>query len=160
MISFFHVPILVVCWFFLLLPLWRFWTCITRMGYLREVSRRAPSLLHTDFAAAILAFMPVVLALADWTGIVLPGKEDPISSYAALFVAVACLGVAIAILDKTGERIAPRWAGARESALRTVAALRIIDAAGLAHALEVCRQHEARQFAGHTIEAEAREVQK
>lgn len=160
MISFFHVPVLVICLFFLLLPLWRFWVCIHRMGFTREVSRRAPLMPHTDLAAGILAFLPFVVALADWTAVTLPGKEGPLSPYAALFVSVACLALSVFILNKTGERIAPHWAGARESALRTVAALRIISAAELAHALEVAQQHEARHGSGRVIDAEVQEVRK
>ena len=39
-------------------------------------------------------------------------------------------------------------------------ALRIIDAAELAHALNVAQQHEARQGSGRVIDAETREVRK
>jgi hypothetical protein len=64
------------------------------------------------------------------------------------------------MLSNSGERFAGHWAGARESAVRTVAALRIIDAAELARALDVLQQHEARQVAGRIIDSEARKVRK
>lgn len=64
------------------------------------------------------------------------------------------------MLRNSGERFAGHWAGTRESAVRTVAALRIIDAAELAHALGVLQEHEARQAGGRIIDAEAREVRK
>lgn len=44
------------------------------------------------------------------------------------------------MLRQSGERFAGYWAGTRESALRTVAALRIIDAAELARALDVAHK--------------------
>ncbi len=166
MISYFHAP-LVVFGFFILLAMWRFWSCIDRMGFIREVSRRAPSMLYGDLVAGILAFMPFLLALVDWAGITLPRQDSPISPYAAVFVSLGCLLGCTFILRQSGERFAGHWAGTRESALRTVAALRIIDAAELAHALEVMQQYQehpaARRAAAElsrVIDAEAREVRK
>ena len=159
MISYFHAPLIAVC-FFILLAMWRFWVCIDRMGFMREVSRRAPSLFHGDLVAAILAFMPFLLAVVDWTGIALPRQDAPLSPYAAVFISLGCLLGCMFMLRQSGERFAGHWAGTRESALRTVAALRIIDAAELAHALDVAQQHEARHSSGHVIDAETREVQK
>lgn len=65
MISFIQLPILAVC-FFLLLAMRRFWICIDKMGFLREVGRRAPALVHTDILVASLAFLPFVIAAVDW----------------------------------------------------------------------------------------------
>lgn len=101
-----------------------------------------------------------MVAAVDWFGITLPRQSAPIAPGMAAFISVACLGGCVFVLRNTGERFAGHWAGTRESALRTVAALRIIDAAELAHALDVLQQHEARQFNGQTIDAEAREVRK
>lgn len=159
MISYIHAPVLAIC-FFILLSMRRWWVCVDRLGFVREVGRRAPSLVQGDILAAILALLPFLVAAVDSFGITLPRQLAPVSPGLEAFVSLACLLGCVAVLRNSGERFAGHWAGTRESALRTVAALRIIDAVELAHALEVCRQHEARQFAGCTIEAEAREVRK
>ena len=153
MISYFHVPLIIIGFFFLLLPLGRFWSCIDRMGFMREVGQRAPTLLGGDIVAAIFAFMPILLAAADWL-------DSPISPTVAAFLSVLCLIASVSILNRSGERIRPHWAGARESALRTVAALRIIDAAELAHALKYVQEREEQAQKGHIIDAQMREIQK
>ena len=153
MISYFHVPLIIFGVCFLLLPMWRFWTCIDRMGFMREVGRRAPTLLGGDIVATIFAFMPILLAAADWL-------DSSISPNVAAFLSVLCLVASVLILNRSGERITPHWAGARESALRTVAALRIIDAAELAHALKYVQTREEQAKQGHLIDAQIREIQK
>ncbi|EBK6840269.1 hypothetical protein DQ661_25335 [Salmonella enterica] len=160
MISYTYAPLIAFCFFFVLVPIWRFWTCIDRMGFMREVGRRAPSMLHGDIIAGIFAFLPFMLAVLDWTGVTLPRQEGPISPYAAVFWAVVCVVIASIIMSRSADRFAAHWAGARESALRTVAVLRIIDAAELAHALDVAQQHEARHGSGRVIDAETRGVRK
>lgn len=159
MISYIHAPVLVLC-FLILLSMRRWWLCIDRLGFTREVGRRAPSLIQGDILAATLAIIPFLVAAVDWFGIILPRQSAPISSGMAAFISLACLGGYVFVLRNSGERFAGHWAGTRESALRTVAALRIIDATELAHTLNVLQQHESRQFAGRTIDAEAREVRK
>ena len=161
MISYIHAPVLALC-FLILLAMRRWWVCVDRLGCVREVGRRAPSLVQGDILAATLAIMPFLVAAVDWLGITLPRASSPISPNLAAFISVACLGGCVFVLRNSGERLAGHWAGTRESALRTVAALRIISAAELAHALDVLQQHEAetRQCNGRTIEAEAREIGK
>lgn len=166
MISYIHAPVLAAC-FFTLLFMRRWWLCIDRMGFSREVGRRAPSLVQGDTLAATLAIVPFLVAAVDWFGITLPRQSAPIAPGIAAFISVACLGGCVFVLRNTGERFAGHWAGTRESALRTVAALRIIDAAELAHALEVMQQYQehpaARRAAAElsrVIDAEAREVRK
>ena len=128
MISYIHAPVIALC-FFLLLSMWRFWACIDRLGFTREVSRRAPSMAQGDMLAATLAIMPFLVAAVDWFGITLPRQSAPIPPYAAAFISMACLGGCMFILRNSGERFAGHWAGTRESALRTVAALRMKDLA-------------------------------
>jgi len=162
MISYIHAPVIALC-FFILLSMWRFWVCIDRLGFTREVGRRAPSMIQGDILAASFAIMPFLVAAVDWFGITLPRQSAPIPPYAAAFISLACLGGCMFILRNSGERFAGHWAGTRESALRTVAALRILDAAELAHALDYLHAHEAAQRpqgVGRIIEAEAREIQK
>lgn len=160
MISYIHFPIIALN-FFLLLSMWRFWSCINRLGYMREVSRRAPSMLHRDLIAATLAILPFFVAIVDWSGITLPRHSAPISPNIAAFMSMACLGGWFFVLRHSGERFAGHWVGTRESALRTVAALRIIDAAELEHALNYLHEHETqqtRQF--NIIDVEAQEITK
>ena len=162
MISYIHAPVIALC-FFILLSMWRFWVCIDRLGFTREVGRRAPSMIQGDILAASFAIMPFLVAAVDWFGITLPRQSAPIAPGMAAFISVACLGGCVFVLRNTGERFAGHWAGTRESALRTIAALRILDAAELAHALDYLHAHEAAQRpqgVGRIIEAEAREIQK
>jgi hypothetical protein len=161
MISYFHLPIIVFC-FFLLMFMRRWWMCIDRMGYVKEVGHRAPSLIHGDIVAAVFAIMPFLLAVYDWSGLTLPRHSVPISPSIAVFLSVVCVAVAVSILRNSGERFQGSWAGSRESALRTIATLRIIDAAELAHALKYVQEREERttQGQGHVIHAEVQEVRK
>lgn len=161
MISLIQLPILAAC-SFLLVDMRRFWICIDRMGFLREVGRRAPALLHGDILVASLTFLPFLIAAVDWLGIPLPYQEGSFSPKLAAVLSVGCLGGALLVLRDSGNRFAGHWAGTREGALRTVAALRIIDAAELAYALEFARQHEARHGSkrGVAIDVEEREVRK
>ncbi|MGO2579085.1 MAG: hypothetical protein ACTH7Y_00410 [Halomonas sp.] len=159
MTTYLHLPIMAIS-FFILLATWRFWSCINRMGFTKEVGRRAPWILQGDVIASILALMPFLLALVDWVDLALPHQSSPTASYMAVFVSVGCLLGWMFIVRQSGERFAGHWAGTRESALRTVAALRIIDAAELAYALEVARQHEARHGSGRVLKVESREERK
>ena len=166
MISYIHAPVLAAC-LFTLLFMRRWWLCIDRMGCSREVGRRAPSLVQGDILAATLAIVPFLVTAVDWLGITLPRQSTPIAPSLAAFISVACLGGCVFVLRNSGERFAGYWAGTRESALRTVAALRIIDAAELAHALEVMQQYQDHPAArreppefSRVIDTEAREVRK
>ncbi|MNK95306.1 hypothetical protein D3C87_1155370 [compost metagenome] len=159
MISYIHVPVLAIC-FLTLLFMRRWWQCIDRLGFTREVGRRAPSLVQGDILAATLAILPFLIAAVDWSGVVLPGQSVPTSSWMAVVLSLSCLGGCVFVLRDSDRRFAGSWAGTRESALRTVAALRIIDAAELAHALGVLQQHEGRDTGGRTIEVNAQEMRK
>lgn len=166
MISYWHMPALAIC-FFIIMFVRRWWICIERLGFTREVTRRAPSLFHGDLIVVTLAITPFLLAAIDWSGIILPRMEVPVSPSIAVFMTWACTGLALFLVINSGERIAGNWAGTRESALRTVAALRIIDAAELAQVLEVMQKYQeypaARRAAAELsriIDAETREVRK
>lgn len=159
MITYLHLPLMAIS-FFILLATWRFWCCISRMGFTKEVSRRAPQIVQGDLIASILALMPFILALVDWADLALPHQGAPAASYITVFVSLGCLLGWMFIMRQSGERFAGHWAGTRESALRTVAALRIIDAAELTHALDVARQHEARHSSSCVIDADQREARK
>lgn len=143
MTSYIHIPILIAC-FFMLLSMRRWWLCISRMGFVREVGHRAPALVRGDILAVTFAATPFVVAVLDWLGFVMLG-QTVIASPVAVLLSLAGLGASVFVLGNSGERFAGHWAGTRESALRTVAMLRIIDAAELTHALSMLRQHEARE---------------
>ena len=49
MVSYIHLPIVALC-SFILLAIWRLWVCIDRLGFMREVSRRAPTMFHGHWA--------------------------------------------------------------------------------------------------------------
>lgn len=158
MVSYIHLPIVALC-SFILLAIWRLWICIDRLGFLREVSRLAPTMFHGHLLAALLAIMPLFIAAVAWSDITLPHQSAPINAYLAAFMSAACLGGCLLLLKNTGERLALSWAGSREGALRVVAMLRIIDAVELAYALQYVNEHEAKN--GRVIDTEAvREVSK
>ena len=161
MVSYLHFPIVVLC-FFLLLSIRRFWVCIDRMGYMREVGKRAPAMVQGDILAAVFAMLPLLIAAVDWLGITLPRQPEPITPLVAVVLSGGCLGACLYVLRHSGERFAGHWAGTRESALRTIAALRIIDATELAHALHIAQEHETCTAGrtGRVIEAEVQEAKK
>lgn len=143
MISYLYLPILTFCTFFLI-SIRRYWVCVDRLGYMKEVSKRAPTLLHRDLIAAVLAMVPFAMAAIDWFGITLPRQSAPILPGFAALLSVCCVCACICTLNNTFERLAGSWAGTRESALRTVAALRIIDQAELAAAMNISSNRGAK----------------
>lgn len=161
MISYIHFPIIALC-AFILIAIWRLWVCIDRLGFMREVSRRAPSMFQGHLLAAVFAIMPLLIAAVTWSGITLPHQTAPMNAYLAAFMSAACLGGCLLLLKNTGERLALSWAGSREGALRVVAMLRIIDAAELAYALQYVQEHEAKMTSnGRIFDAQTvREVRK
>lgn len=159
MVSYIHLPIVALC-SFILLAIWRLWVCIDRLGFMREVSRRAPSMFQGHLLAAVFAIMPFLIATVDWFGIILPRQIAPMNAYIAAFMSVACLGGSLLLLKNSMERLALSWAGSRVGALRIVAMLRIIDAAELAYALQYVHQQDTANT-GRVIAAETlREVNK
>ena len=159
MISYIHLPIIALC-AFILIAIWRLWVCIDRLGFMREVASRSPSMFQGNLLAAVLAIMPFLIAMADWFGITLPRQTAPMNSHFAAFMSAACIGGCFLLLKNTGEYLALSWAGSRKGALRVVAMLRIIDAAELAYALQYIQARETAN-AGRVIDAETlREVQK
>jgi len=134
MISYIQIPIMALS-ALLLVAMWRFWSVIKKLGFVREVGRRAPSLIEYDLAAASCALMPFFLAGIDWLDFALPYSSAPISSNLAAFLSMAFVGVAAYIPRNPDQRFALHWPGTCENALRTVAALQIINATNLEYAL-------------------------
>lgn len=159
MISYLYLPILTFCTF-VLISIRRYWVCVDRLGYMKEVSKRAPSLLQRDLIAAVLAMVPFAMAAIDWFGITLPRQSAPIPPDFAALLSVCCVCACIGALNNTFEPLAGNWAGTRESALRTVASLRIIDQAELAAALNVFSNRSAKAASAEPTSSIGREVKK
>lgn len=158
MISYIHLPIVALC-SFILIAIWRLWVCIGRLGFMREVSRRASSMFQGHLLAAVFTIMPLLIAAVAWSGITLPHQTGPMNAYFAVLMSAACLGGCLLLLKNDMEYLALSWAGSRVGALRVVAMLRIIDAAELAYALRYIQEHENQN--DQVIDAEAvREVGK
>jgi len=132
MISYAYLPMLVLS-AFLIISIRRFWICADSMGFMRELSRRAPMLLKRDIMAAVLALVPISMALIDWLGITLPRQSVPMPPLLGVILAAGSLGASVAVLHNTLDRLAGSWAGTRESVLRTIAALQIIESTELGY---------------------------
>lgn len=132
MISYAYFPMLVLS-AFLIISIRRFWICADRMGFMRELSRRAPMLLKRDIMAAVLALVPISMALIDWLGITLPRQSVPMPPLLGVILAAGSLGASVAVLHNTLDRLAGSWAGTKESVLRTIAALQIIESTELGY---------------------------
>lgn len=150
MVSYIHLPIVALC-SFILLAVWRLWVCIDRLGFMSEVSRRAPTMFQGHLLAAVLAIMPLLIATVSWSGITLPHQTAPMNAYLAALMSTAFLGGSLLLLKNSIDYLALSWAGSRVGALRVIAMLRIIDAAELAYALQYVQEHEAKN--GRVIDA-------
>lgn len=141
----------------IIIAIYRYWVSVRRIGYFDEVVRRAPDWLPLDSVAVCAAGFVVYYAVMGWWGFTIPMlNEEPLPKWANMFMAIAssfvCIGLAYYNAGMRFEH--PSWVGMRESALRSVAALRIIDAIELARLLEIAQQHKYRT--GHVIDSKAR----
>ena len=159
MISYIHLPILVFC-SFLLIFMHRFWVCVDRTGHMKEVSRRAPLLIQRDILAAVFAMVPFAMASIDWFEITLLRQTAPIPPLFCVLLSIGCVCTCLGILQNTLDRLAGSWSGTSESALRTIAALRIIDTE-LANTMHFIQKTEDKAAsAERIINANQREVRK
>jgi hypothetical protein len=145
MISYAYLPMLVLS-AFLIISIRRFWICANSMGFMRELSQRAPTLLQRDIMAAVLALVPVSMALIDWFGITLPRQSEPMPPLLGVILAAGSLGASVAVLHNTLDRLAGSWAGTRESVLRTIAALQIIDSTELGYSAHAHVNHHTKSI--------------
>lgn len=159
-----QIPIIVLC-FFVLLAMHRWWRCVESMGLTREIGRRAPHLAQRDIVAGVFAMLPFVIGgivFLDALGIDLPHKISPLF---AAFLSIASLLTCVYTLNQYGERFALNWIATRESVLRTIAELNIIDdqELELARAIDTIQRH-TKHAKSHTtdsfIDAEFRELKK
>jgi hypothetical protein len=117
----------------------RFWYWLHRLGYTGEVVGRAPNMLALDGVSLLMAALSGYWSLHGWFGLTLPLLQDgPMADWQVAFLAiVTSVGCCVVAYFNAGERFThPSLAGMREAALRTLAALRIIDAVELARLVE------------------------
>ncbi|WP_025513667.1 hypothetical protein [Bordetella trematum] len=139
------VPVVTIC-----LVIYRFWSCARRLSpeYYRELVRRAPLMKALDVVAIGMAVFTVYYAAMGWFGFTLPFIDDePLPSWMNVLLSavtsVACVGV---VWTNAPNRFTqPTWGGMRESVVRTLAALRIIEAAEVAHVLNIINAREVQK---------------
>lgn len=150
------VPVVVLC-----IAIYRFWACIRRMGYYKELVRRAPQLMPLDGVTVAAGAFVFYYAALGW-GFLPFLNDEPLPAWQNMLMSMvsflAFAGVAWTNAVRRFDQ--PSWGGMREGAVRTLAAFRILDAAELTHALNMLQQHEDRQGTGRVIDGEAQEVRK
>jgi hypothetical protein len=110
----------------------RFWRSLANLGFASEVISRAPSMLPLDAVSGLLAAMVAYWGLHTWTGFMLPIlQREPFGDGASMFMAMLCCfsSMAVTYFNASDRFTTPTLAGMRESAVRTVVTLRILDTA-------------------------------
>ncbi|MFQ1064135.1 hypothetical protein [Bordetella trematum] len=139
------VPVVTIC-----LAIYRFWSCARRLSpeYYRELVRRAPLMKALDVVAIGMAAFTAYYAAMGWFGFTLPFIDDePLPAWMNVLLSavtsVACVGAVW--INAPNRFTQPTWGGMRESVVRTLAALRIIEAAEVAHALNIINAREVQK---------------
>ncbi|MCO7641225.1 hypothetical protein NJI34_31120 [Pseudomonas sp. S 311-6] len=137
------VPVVTLC-----LAIYRFWACARRLSpeYYRELLRRAPLMRTLDVVAIGMAAFTAYYAAMGWFGFTLPFiDEEPLPPWMNIILSavtsIAC--ISIVWTNAPNRFTQPTWGGMRESVVRTLAALRIIEATEVAHALDIINAREA-----------------
>lgn len=108
------------------------WRAVSRLGFTDELIRRAPNMLPLDVVAIFLAAMVGYLAVHAWTGFSLTFFVPlPQSDLGTTVLAMVCCLISLGnAWMNAGDRFSvPTVAGLRESAIRTLVTLRIVDRA-------------------------------
>lgn len=108
------------------------WRAVSRLGFTDEIIRRAPNMLPLDVVAIFLAVMVGYLAIHAWTGFSLTFFGPlPQSDLGTTVLAMFCCFISLgnAWMNASDRFSVPTVAGLRESAVRTLVTLRIIDRA-------------------------------
>lgn len=147
-----------------------FWRDVRRFGKWKATIGREVHMFAMDGLSIYAALMVAYFAANDWYGFTLPlFSEGQLMSWQATLLAVACAVTSLSIGYFNGRErfVTPTYAGRREATLRFLASRQIIDAAEVAHALDVMQQYQehpaTRRAAAEltrVIDAEAREVRK
>ncbi len=131
-----------------LVMLRNFWHTIYKMGFVKTVMRRDHGLFVYDVFIAFFGLWSVYCVVAGWIGYS-PIHGKTLTPWETTFYPLVTFSIFVGMIYRHGMRLLqPTWAGSRESALRTLAMLEIIDAAQLAHALQICKEYEAAQRDG------------
>jgi hypothetical protein len=136
----------------------RYWHWLRRLGYAGEVVGHVPNMLALDGVSLLMAALSAYWSLHGWFGVTLPILQDgPMADWQVTFMAIVSTGACCAVAYfNAGQRfVHPSMAGMRDAALRTLAALRIIDAVELGRLVEKGQRYAndpARK--GHIIDAE------
>lgn len=136
----------------------RFWYWLRRLGYAGEVVGHVPNMLALDGVSLLMAALSAYWSLHGWFGVTLPIlQDDPMADWQVTFMAIVstCACCVVAYFNAGQRFVHPSMAGMREAALRTLAALRIIDAVELGRLVEKGQRYAndpARK--GHIIDAE------
>jgi len=99
-----------------------------------------------DVVAIGMAAFTAYYAAMGWFGFTLPFiDEEPLPPWMNIILSavtsIACIGI---VWTNAPNRFTqPTWGGMRESVVRTLVALRIIEAAEVAHALDIINAREA-----------------
>lgn len=125
-------PILLVPAFVSVFVIVVWWRSLLAIGFAGEVAGRAPNMLPLDAVSVFLSSMVGYLALHAWSGYELTffGSLPQSSLGTSVLATVCCLVSMLITLSNCGDRFTvPTVAGLRESAVRTLLTLRIIDRA-------------------------------
>ena len=117
----------------------RYWYWLRRLGYAGEVVGHAPNMLALDGVSLLMAALSAYWSLHGWFGVTLPILQDgPMADWQVTFMTIVstCACCAVAYFNAGQRFVHPSMAGMREAALRTLAALRIIDAVELGRLVE------------------------
>lgn len=109
-----------------------FWRSLAKLGFTDEVIKRAPNMLPLDGVAVLLCAMVGYLALHSWTGLSLEFADTaPNSVIGTTLIATICCLTAMGITRyNSGDRFTtPTVVGIKESVVRTLLTLRVIDRA-------------------------------
>lgn len=135
-------PVTMIC-----LVIHRFWACARRLDrrYYRELLRRAPSMQPLDAVAFGMAVFTAYYAAMGWWGFTLPFLDnEPLPKWQNIILSLvsssACVGVTW--MNAPQRFTQPTWGGMRESVIRTLAALRIIDEVALAFAVTTIEEQD------------------
>src|SRR5690606_8215337 len=135
--------------------LYRFWSCVHQLGQSKELMRLAPHMMARDGVTIFAALTTFYFAALGW-GFTLPlfFHDEPLADWESVLMATSCCLTCMGLSWKNAGRrfeAGPSWGGMRESAVRTLVALRILDA------VEVSRVIKTNGF---VIDSDALEVRK
>lgn len=109
-----------------------YWNALLRMGFSGEVIKHSPSMFLLDVMAIYFAAMVGYWTLHAWTGFTLPlFSTESMTESGNVVVAFTCFFVMFMIMrfNASDRFTEPTAAGIKESAVRSLLTLRIIDRA-------------------------------